>query len=113
MMQVIDLINVLTPVGTGLVTGVGGWFIGRRKRQADTESAELKNVKAAQAIYVQTIKDISEHVSYLETRLNTLIDEKVKLQQDLAAAKANSFKMRIRIESLEQQLKKLADEKDT
>lgn len=94
-MEISDLItNVLLPIGGG----IGGWFVGRRRRNADVESAELKNVQTSLNIYIQMLGDMKQHVDALEKRVNDLLSENTVLR-------ANNLKLKLRVEALETQLK--------
>ena len=100
-----DTADYIASVVIPAISALGGWFVGRRKRRADVESAELQNVQATLNIYIQMIGDMKKHIDNLESRVNDLLTENTKLRKDLQTAQENNNKMRKRIEALEAQLK--------
>ncbi len=94
-----DVENIVTNVLVPTVSGIAGWLFGKRKRNVEIESEELRNVKDTLEIYIKMIEDLKVHQKYLEERLNELMIENKSLTSQLVVAKE-------RIGVLEQNLKK-------
>jgi predicted RNase H-like nuclease (RuvC/YqgF family) len=58
---------------TGLLTtflgSVGGYFIGKRKSEAETDSIVIQNVKEVLAVYAGTINDLKKEIGELKDKI--------------------------------------------
>jgi peptidoglycan hydrolase CwlO-like protein len=59
-------------------TAIAGWFIGRRRQQADTDNQVLKNLEISVNLYRQIIDDLKREIESLNIKVQELekkIDE--------------------------------------
>ena len=60
------------------ITALAGWFIGRRRQQADTDNQVLKNLEISVNLYRQIIDDRKKEIESLNIKVQELekkIDE--------------------------------------
>jgi hypothetical protein len=70
------------------LTGIAGWFVGRRRQQADTDNQVLRNLELSINIYVKIIEDLKKEIHELNLKVNDLekmveklMDENKKLKR--------------------------------
>jgi len=70
------------------LTGFAGWFVGRKRQQADTDNQVLRNLELSINIYVKIIEDLKREihelnnkVQDLEKRVEELMAENRKLKK--------------------------------
>jgi peptidoglycan hydrolase CwlO-like protein len=54
------------------ITGVAGWFVGRRKQQADTDNQVLRNLELAVGLYKNIIDDLKSEIHELNIKIQEL-----------------------------------------
>lgn len=69
------------------LTGIAGWFVGKRKQQADTDNAILDNLAKSIGVYQTIIEDLKKEIHelnlkvvQLEDTVNDLMIENKKLK---------------------------------
>ena len=69
------------------LTGIAGWFVGKRKQQADTDNAILDNLANSIGVYQTIIEDLKKEIHelnlkvvQLEDTVNDLMIENKKLK---------------------------------
>jgi peptidoglycan hydrolase CwlO-like protein len=72
------------------LTAVAGWFVGRKRQQADTDNQVLRNLELAVNLYKgiiddlkQEIHDLNLKVQDLEKKIDELHDENKRLKAKL------------------------------
>ena len=72
------------------LTGIAGWFVGRKRQQAETDNSVLRNLEVAVNLYRSIIDDLKEEIEalnikiqHLETKINELHEENKKLKSHL------------------------------
>ena len=63
---------------SGLVTGVAGWFVGRRKSAAETDNIVLQNLESSVNLYKLIIDNLRDEIKGLHTKMDEMeakIDE--------------------------------------
>jgi hypothetical protein len=63
---------------SGLLTGVAGWFVGRRKSAAETDNIVLKNLEQSVGLYKLIIDNLRDEIQGLHLKMDemeTKIDE--------------------------------------
>ena len=70
------------------LTGIAGWFIGKRRMSAETDNMVLRNLELAVGVYVKIIEDLKQEihelnnkVQDLEKKVESLMDENRKLKR--------------------------------
>ncbi len=70
------------------LTGFAGWFVGRRRQQAETDNSVLKNLELAVNLYKNIIDDLKQEIhelnikiQQLEKKVDELHAENKKLKQ--------------------------------
>jgi len=70
------------------LTGFAGWFVGRKRQQADTDNQVLRNLELSINIYVKIIEDLKKEihelnvkVQDLEKMVEKLMDENKRLKK--------------------------------
>jgi hypothetical protein len=53
-------------------TGIAGWFVGRKKQQADTDNQVLRNLEIAVGIYKNLIDDLKDEIHQLNIKIQDL-----------------------------------------
>ena len=73
---------------SNILTGVAGWFVGKRKQTAETDNQVLRNLELAVNVYVKIIEDLKAEihelnikVQDLERRVDELMAENRKLKK--------------------------------
>jgi len=75
------LMHSLISVVVSAVTGAVGFFVGKRRREAETGSVEIENLKEIISIHTDTIKYLQEQISELRKEIDKLRDENESLQK--------------------------------
>jgi peptidoglycan hydrolase CwlO-like protein len=72
---------------SNLLTGIAGWFVGRRKASAETDNQVLRNLELSIGLYKniiddlkQEIHDLNNKIQDLEKKVETLMVENRKLK---------------------------------
>jgi hypothetical protein len=70
------------------LTGVAGWFVGRRKSNAETDNQVLRNLELSIGLYKNIIDDLKTEIHELnikiqdlEKRVDALMTENKKLKK--------------------------------
>ena len=54
------------------LTGIAGWFVGKRRSDAETDNAVLRNLELSINIYVKIIEDLKEEIHSLNLKVQDL-----------------------------------------
>ena len=54
------------------LTGIAGWFVGRRRSNAETDNQVLKNLELSIGIYVKIIDDLKVEIQSLNLKVQDL-----------------------------------------
>jgi hypothetical protein len=54
------------------ITAIGGWFVGRRRQQAETDNQTLRNLEIAVNLYKNIIDDLKEEIGELNIKIQQL-----------------------------------------
>jgi peptidoglycan hydrolase CwlO-like protein len=60
------------------ITGIAGWFVGKRRQQVETDNAVLRNLELSVNLYKTIIDDLKEEIHGLNIKIQDLekkIDE--------------------------------------
>jgi peptidoglycan hydrolase CwlO-like protein len=57
---------------SNLLTGVAGWFVGRRKVSAETDNQVLRNLELSIGLYKNIIDDLKEEIQGLNLKIQNL-----------------------------------------
>lgn len=63
--------ELLLIISNGL-TGIAAWFVSRKRQQADTDNAVLRNLELSINIYVRIIEDLKLEIHELNNKVDTL-----------------------------------------
>ena len=74
---------------SNILTGIAGWFVGRRRQQAETDNQVLKNLEVSIGIYKQIIDDLKEEIKLLNYKIQELEKKVGMLHQENSRLKAN------------------------
>jgi peptidoglycan hydrolase CwlO-like protein len=79
--------NELLLILSNTLTGFAGWFVGRKRQQADTDNAILDNLSKSIGVYQTIIEDLKKEIHelnlkvvQLESKVNELMAENKKLK---------------------------------
>ena len=82
--------NELLLILSNVLTGIAGWFVGRKRQQAETDNQVLKNLELSINLYKQVIDDLKveigalkRRIQELEEKINELHNENKKLKAKL------------------------------
>lgn len=82
--------NDILLVFSSMVTAVAGWFVGRRKRDVETDNIVLKNLENSVLIYSQIIdqlkteiEGLNKKIQQLEQKIDELHEENKRLKSSL------------------------------
>ena len=68
-------------ISNGL-TAIAGWFVGRRRQQADTDNAILKNMELVISSYKVLIDDLKTEIQNLTIKVQELEGKIDRLHQE-------------------------------
>jgi len=54
------------------ITGLAGWFVGRKRQQADTDNQVLRNLELAVGLYKNIIDDLKQEIHELNIKIQEL-----------------------------------------
>ena len=57
---------------SNILTGIAGWFVGRKRQQADTDNQVLRNLELAVGVYVKIIEDLKKEIHELNNKVQDL-----------------------------------------
>ncbi len=86
-----------------LITGLGGWFFGRKKAEAETETSQIENAEKLLNYYKNLVDDLGIR---LEKAIDNLQKSEVEKQEVIVKFKEATSK----IESLEKKVEMLTEE---
>lgn len=74
------------------LTGIAGWFVGKRRSDAETDNAVLRNLELSINIYVKIIEDLKEEIHSLNIKVQDL-EKKVEdlMMENRKLKKKNSL----------------------
>ena len=78
------------------ITGLAGWFVGRKRQQADTDNQVLRNLEIAVGLYKNIIDDLKQEIHELNIKIQDL-EKKV----DELHAENNKLKKLLKTGSME------------
>ena len=84
--------NELFVILTNIATGIAGWFVGRRRQQADTDNAILDNLSKSIGVYQTIIEDLKKEIHDLNTKITELeskVDMLMKENRELKSKSKN------------------------
>ncbi len=67
---------------SNVLTGIAGWFVGRRRQQADTDNQVLRNLELSINIYVKIIEDLKKEIHELNIKVQGLEQMVEKLMEE-------------------------------
>jgi peptidoglycan hydrolase CwlO-like protein len=73
------------------ITGFAGWFVGRRRQQADTDNQVLRNLEIAIGLYNNIIEDLKEEIHQLNIKIQDLEKKVDDLHAENIKLKKNSL----------------------
>ena len=71
---------------SNVLTGIAGWFVGKRKQTAETDNQVLRNLELSVNIYVKIIEDLKTEIHELNIKVQDLekrVDELMKENRKL------------------------------
>jgi cell division protein FtsB len=72
------------------LTATAGWFVGKRKTNAETDNLVLLNLEKSMSIYQDLIQNLKEEIHQLNTKiqdLETKVDMLMKENRELKSKK--------------------------
>lgn len=63
--------EILLLISNGL-TGIAGWFVGRRRSNAETDNQVLRNLELSIGLYKNIIDDLKQEIHELNIKIQTL-----------------------------------------
>jgi len=73
---------------SNILTGIAGWFVGRKRQQAETDNQVLRNLEVSIGIYKQIIDDLKEEIRLLNVKIQELEQKVDRLHQENNRLKA-------------------------
>ena len=73
------------------ITGLAGWFVGRKRQQADTDNQVLRNLELAMGIYKNLIEDLKQEIHQLNIKIQDLEKKVDELHAENIKLKKNSL----------------------
>ena len=71
------------------ITGIAGWWVGKRRQQADTDNAVLRNLELSVNLYKTIIDDLKEEIHSLNIKIQELEKKIDELHAENKRLKAN------------------------
>lgn len=75
------------------ITAVAGWFVGRRKQQAETDNSVLRNLELAVNLYKNIIDDLKKEIHELNIKIQDLEKKVDELHAENKKLKSKSTKL--------------------
>jgi peptidoglycan hydrolase CwlO-like protein len=66
---------------SNMLTGITGWFVGRRRSNAETDNQVLKNLELSIGLYKNMIDDLRNEIRELNLKIQDL-EKKVEMLMD-------------------------------
>jgi peptidoglycan hydrolase CwlO-like protein len=73
------------------ITGLAGWFVGRKRQQADTDNQVLRNLEIAVGLYKNIIDDLKQEIHELNIKIQDLEKKVDELHAENIKLKRNSI----------------------
>jgi peptidoglycan hydrolase CwlO-like protein len=71
--EIVKLMNeTILLLLSNTLTGIAGWFVGRKRQQADTDNQVLRNLELAVGLYKNIIDDLKEEIHQLNIKIQEL-----------------------------------------
>jgi len=64
------------------LTGIAGWFVGRRKVSAETDNQVLRNLELSIGLYKNIIDDLKQEIHELNIKIQDLENKVEKLMNE-------------------------------
>lgn len=64
-------------IASNILTGIAGWFVGKRKISAETDNMVLRNLELSIGIYVKIIEDLKQEIHELNNKVD-ILEKKVE-----------------------------------
>jgi peptidoglycan hydrolase CwlO-like protein len=71
------------------ITAIAGWFVGRKKQQAETDNSVLRNLELAVNLYKGIIDDLKREIHELNLKIQELEKKVDELHAENKKLKAN------------------------
>jgi peptidoglycan hydrolase CwlO-like protein len=71
------------------ITAIAGWFVGRKRQQADTDNQVLRNLEIAVGIYKNLIDDLKTEIHQLNLKIQDLEKKVDELHAENKRLKSN------------------------
>ena len=81
--------NELLLLISNSITAIAGWFVGRKRQQADTDNAVLRNLELAVNLYKGIIDDLKQEIHELNIKIQDLERKVDELHAENKKLKAN------------------------
>lgn len=81
--------NEILLILSNILTGTAGWFVGRKRQQAETENQVLRNLELAVNLYKGIIDDLKEEIHSLNLKVQDLEKKIDELHAENKRLKAN------------------------
>jgi len=73
------------------ITAFAGFFVGRKRQQADTDNQVLRNLELAMGIYKNLIEDLKQEIHQLNIKIQDLEKKVDELHAENNKLKRNSI----------------------
>jgi peptidoglycan hydrolase CwlO-like protein len=67
---------------SNVLTGIGAWFVSRKRQQADTDNQTLRNLELAVNLYKNIIDDLKKEIHELNIKIQDLEKKIDELHQE-------------------------------
>jgi FtsZ-binding cell division protein ZapB len=67
---------------SNILTGIAGWFVGRRKASVETDNMVLRNLELSIGLYKNIIDDLKEEIHSLNIKIQDLERKVEELYQE-------------------------------
>lgn len=64
------------------LTGIAGWFVGKRRGDAETDNAVLRNLELSIGLYKNIIDDLKQEIHELNIKIQQLETKVEKLMEE-------------------------------
>jgi peptidoglycan hydrolase CwlO-like protein len=73
------------------LTGIAGWFVGKRRATAETDNQVLRNLELAISLYKNIIDDLKDEIHELNFKVDTLEKKVDELHAENKRLKSKSL----------------------
>lgn len=98
------LLTIFISFGTAIASGFAGFMFGKRRYNADVTKSEIENIDLNFDTWQKIVSNLENRIETLMTKLNGMMNENLKLQEQLMSSCRELSELREENRKLKMQL---------